>query len=212
MRQNITSSDLRSVKNHIAIFASGAGSNALKIIEYFADRSDVTVALIVTNRGDAGVLTHAKEHHIPSLVITKELLRNENFMLKELMSFNIDFVVLAGFLLLVPEFLVERFKNKMINIHPALLPKYGGAGMYGKNVHRAVKEAHETESGITIHFVNTKYDEGGIVYQHSVQLSPEDTPDEIATRVLELEHAYFAPVIDQLLTGKDLTAIQDSDN
>lgn len=212
MRQNITSSDLSSVKNHIAIFASGTGSNALKIIEYFEDRSDVTVALIVTNRGDAGVLTHAKEHQISSLVITKELLRNENFMLKELMSFNIDFVVLAGFLLLVPEFLVERFKNKMINIHPALLPKYGGAGMYGKNVHRAVKEAHETESGITIHFVNTKYDEGGIVYQRSVQLSPEDSPDEIATRVLELEHAYFAPVIDQLLTGKDLTAIEDSDN
>ncbi|RLD21590.1 MAG: phosphoribosylglycinamide formyltransferase, partial [Bacteroidetes bacterium] len=183
MHQSTTSSDPNSVKHNIAIFASGSGSNALKIIEYFAIHSEVSVALILTNREDAGVLDHAANHQIPSLVITKKLLQDEDFLLAKLGAFNIDFIVLAGFLLLIPKFLVEKFDHKMVNIHPALLPKYGGPGMYGKNVHIAVKEARETESGITIHFVNTKYDEGGIVFQHTVQLEKDDTPEEIASRV-----------------------------
>ncbi len=212
MRRSTMFSDLSSVRKHIAIFASGTGSNALEIIKYFEGRSDVSVALIVTNREGAGVLNHARAYHIPSLVITKTILRDEDFMLAMLRSYDIDFIVLAGFLLLIPEFLVGEFSQKMINIHPALLPKYGGPGMYGQNVHRAVKAANETESGITIHFVNSKYDEGGIAYQHLVQLSPDDTPDEIAKKVLKLEHTYFAPVIDRLLTGRDHSAILHSDN
>jgi phosphoribosylglycinamide formyltransferase 1 len=200
------------VKHNIAVFASGTGSNALKIIEYFEKRSDISVALVVSNREDAGVLSHAVSHHIPSLTITKKLLSDENFMLEKLRSYEITFVVLAGFLLLIPNFLVETFAQKMINIHPALLPKYGGPGMYGRHVHSAVKEAHETESGITIHFVSSKYDEGGIVFQHTVSLSPDDTPEDIAKRVLKLEHTFFAPVIDQLLTGRDQVANLQSGN
>ena len=212
MRRNIISLDLSSVKSNIAIFASGSGSNALKIIEHFENRSDVSVALIVTNRDNAGVLNHATRHQIPSLIITKNLLSDEAFILEKLNLFGIDFIVLAGFLLLIPEFLVKRFARKMLNIHPALLPKYGGPGMYGSNVHRAVKQAQETESGITIHFVNTKYDEGGIVYQHTVSLSQDDTPEEIARRVLALEHLHYARVIDQLLTGRVHSAGIQSDS
>jgi phosphoribosylglycinamide formyltransferase-1 len=212
MRPSTTSSDHSAVTKNIAIFASGTGSNALRIIEYFGDRSDISVALIVTNHRDAGVLNHAIKHQIPSLIITRKSLSDKGFMLGELSSLNIDFIVLAGFLLLIPKFLVERFTQKMINIHPALLPKYGGPGMYGKHVHAAVKEAQETRSGITIHFVNSEYDDGAIVYQHTVQLSEDDTPDDIAARVLKLEHKYFAPVIDQLLTDRDLAVILQSDN
>ena len=200
------------MKQKIAIFASGSGSNALKIIEYFEERADISIALIVTNKGDSGVLNHASAHRIPSLLITRQLLDDEDYILGQMKSFGIDFIVLAGFLLLVPAYLVERFRKKMINIHPALLPKYGGPGMYGSNVHKAVKAANETESGITIHFVNSKYDEGGIIYQHSVKLSPDDTPEAIAKRVLKIEHAYFAPVIDKLLSGRDLPANLHNDS
>ncbi len=200
------------MKQKIAIFASGSGSNALKIIEYFEERADISIALIVTNKGDSGVLNHASAHRIPSLLITRQLLDDEDYILGQMKSFGIDFIVLAGFLLLVPAYLVERFRKKMINIHPALLPKYGGPGMYGSNVHKAVKAANETESGITIHFVNSKYDEGGIIYQHSVKLSPDDTPEAIAKRVLKIEHAYFAPVIDKLLSGRDLPANLQNDS
>lgn len=212
MLLNTMSLDHSPVKSNIAIFASGTGSNALKIIEYFANRSDVSVALIVTNRKDAGVLDHAVKYQIPSLVISKKLLGDKSYMLEKLSALSIDFIVLAGFLLLIPEFLVEGFVRKMVNIHPALLPRFGGPGMYGSNVHRAVKEAHETESGITIHFVNSKYDEGGIVFQHSVALSQEDSPDEIAKKVLKLEHEHFAPVIDHLITGRGHSAIHRSDS
>jgi phosphoribosylglycinamide formyltransferase 1 len=212
MHPSTMSSDHNFVNQNIAIFASGTGSNALNIITYFQDRPDVSVALIVSNRNGAGVLNHAADYRIPTLVVTKELLGEEIFMMEKLQSFNIDFIVLAGFLLLIPEFLVKAYSSKMINIHPALLPKYGGPGMYGKHVHRAVKEAKETESGITIHFVNTRYDEGGIVFQRTVQLSADDTPDDIAKKVLELEHKYFAPVIDRLLTGRDPEGDLHSDN
>jgi len=212
MLPNTTCSDHNPVNQHIAIFASGTGSNARSIIGYFEKRSDITVALIVTNRADAGVLNHAKRYGIPSLLITKKLLNDEKFMLGKLRSFGITFIVLAGFLVLIPKFLVLNFAQKMINIHPALLPKFGGSGMYGKHVHLAVKEAGESESGITIHYVNTEYDKGGIIFQRSVDLAPRDTPDEIATKVLKLEHAFFAPVIDKLLTGRDLATILHSDN
>lgn len=192
------------MKYHIAIFASGSGSNALKIIEYFNDRTDVNVSLIVTNSSDAGVLIHARNFNIPSFVISRTHLKDEEFITNTLHSFHINFIVLAGFLLLIPKYLVELFPKKMVNIHPALLPKYGGKGMYGKHVHEAVKQANEEESGMTVHFVNSRFDEGAEVFQKSIKLSPEDSPIEIARKVLTLEHRYFAPAIDFVLTGKEV--------
>jgi phosphoribosylglycinamide formyltransferase-1 len=185
---------------NIAIFASGTGSNALKILEHFKDRTDISVSLIVTNQKNAGVLNHASSFQVPQLILTKALLKNEEFMTTQLKAYEVDFIVLAGFLLLIPEFLVKQFYHKIVNIHPALLPKYGGPGMYGQNVHAAVKAAGELESGITIHYVNAKYDEGGIVFQKTVPLNTHDTPEDIAKKVLTLEHTYFAQVIDNLLT------------
>lgn len=196
----------------IAIFASGTGSNALKIIEYFRKRTDVEVALVVTNRSDAGVLDHAMSYNIPAIIISKKELAEASLILEKLRSNGIDFIVLAGFLLLIPSFLVEEFDQRIVNIHPALLPKFGGHGMYGSKVHVAVKEAKESESGITIHFVNSKYDEGNIVYQHKVQLTADDTADTIAGKVLTLEHNYFAPVIDHLITSRELEAVLQIDN
>ena len=183
----------------IAIFASGGGSNALKIIEHFEGDEQVRVALIIANKPDAGVLRHAHRHHIPSLVITKRLLNNQEMMDGVFDTFGIDFVALAGFLLLMPAYIVDRYKGAIVNIHPALLPKFGGKGMYGMNVHRAVKVAGEKESGPTIHFVNTEYDEGNIIYQATTPLMPEDTPEDIAARVLALEHRYYPLVIEHVI-------------
>ena len=161
---------------NIAIFASGSGSNALKIIEYFEDRDDVNVVLVVANKPTAGVLQHAHRNQIPSIVLTKRMINDSEKLIPLLQHFNVDFIALAGFLLLIPSFLVEAFPNRIVNIHPALLPKYGGKGMYGMNVHRAIKEAGETESGMTVHFVNTHYDEGAIIAQFSTNLEPGDSP------------------------------------
>ena len=185
---------------NIAIFASGGGSNALKIIQHFADRTDVNVSLIVANKADAGVLKHATDNHIPALVLTKRLLNREELVAPIFDRFKIDFVALAGFLLLMPEYLVKKYERRMVNIHPALLPKYGGKGMYGMNVHRAVKEAGEEKSGMTIHYVDAKYDEGNIIFQDSVLLDPSDTPEDIARKVLSVEHASYAPTIDKILS------------
>ena len=145
--------------HHIAIFASGTGSNAKKIVEYFKDHEQIKVSLIVSNKKDALVLDMARSHNIPTLVIDRDHFYNSEDILKEFLIYRIDLIVLAGFLLLIPKYLIREFNNRIINIHPALLPKYGGKGMYGMNVHRAVKAANEKESGITIHFVNEKYDE-----------------------------------------------------
>ena len=194
-----TTSSADEPKHRIAIFASGGGSNALKIIEYFADRSDVDVSLVITNKPDAGVLKHAHTHHIPSYVVTRRLLKDADRINALLELHEIDFIALAGFLLLMPAAIVERFAGRIVNIHPALLPAYGGKGMYGMNVHRAVKEAGDTVSGMTIHFVNTKYDEGAIIFQDRVALEADDTAESIAAKVLKLEHKHFARVIDNLL-------------
>ena len=184
---------------NIAIFASGSGSNALKIIEYFESREDVNVALVVANKPTAGVLQHAHRNQIPSIVFTKRMINDSETLLPVLHHFSIDFIALAGFLLLIPSFLVEAYPNRIVNIHPALLPKYGGKGMYGMNVHRAVKEAGESKSGMTVHFVNTQYDEGAIIAQFSTALESDDTPEEIAARVLKVEHEHYAPTIDQVI-------------
>ncbi len=196
---------------NIAIFASGGGSNALRIIEHFEHNESVNVSLVIANKPHAGVLNHAHDHHIPSLVITKRLLNNQAIMNSVLDAFAIDFVALAGFLLLMPAYIVERFEGKIVNIHPALLPKYGGKGMYGMHVHRAVKENGETVSGPTIHFVNTKYDEGNIIYQATTPLEPSDTPEDIAAKVLRLEHRFYPRVIEHLIE-KGTPVILESDS
>lgn len=183
----------------IAIFASGTGSNARKIVEYFKGNEAVEVVLIVSNRKNAKVLDMAEEHDIDRMVINRTYFYGTEDILKALAAHEIDFIALAGFLWLIPEYLVEAFDKKMVNIHPALLPKYGGKGMYGHHVHEAVKAAGEPESGITIHYVNTKYDEGNIIFQAKCALEATDSPDEIAKKVLKLEHKYFAETIEKLL-------------
>jgi phosphoribosylglycinamide formyltransferase-1 len=198
---------------HLAIFASGAGSNARKIIEYFegADaepgaktRKRIKVSLIVCNVPTAGVLSIAKEKGIPTLLINKEEFARTGYV-ESLRNSDIDFIVLAGFLWKVPEVLVRAFQPSnentkgIINIHPALLPKYGGKGMYGARVHEAVIAAGENESGITIHWVNEHYDEGAIIYQAKCSIETGETPDTLANKIHALEHAYFAPTIEKLL-------------
>jgi phosphoribosylglycinamide formyltransferase 1 len=185
---------------NIAIFASGGGSNALKIIEHFHESEDIKVALVISNRSDAGVLSIAAAYGIPFLVIEKKYFHNSQTFLEDLKSVDIQYIVLAGFLLLVPDYLVKAFP--IVNIHPALLPKYGGKGMHGQHVHEAVKAANETESGITIHVVNERYDEGEILFQATCQLLPEDTATDIGRKVLALEHAHFPRIIEQWVHGQ----------
>ncbi|MEL6720093.1 MAG: phosphoribosylglycinamide formyltransferase [Bacteroidota bacterium] len=183
----------------IAIFASGRGSNARKIIEYFQDKADVSIALIVSNKQDAPVLELASSHQISSLVIHKPSFYHSDVIIEELRSFDIDFIVLAGFLWLIPEYLVKAYPKRIINIHPALLPAYGGKGMYGMNVHRAVQKAQEQHSGITIHYVNENYDEGNILFQARCEVTQQDSAEDIAKKVQALEHQYFPPIIEAVL-------------
>ena len=193
----------KSVKN-IAILASGAGSNAQKILEHFSDRMDIAVRLIVSNKQEAGVLNIAKVASIDTFVVTRDLFYTKTDLLVELDKRNIDFIVLAGFLWLIPPYLIQHYPNRIINIHPALLPKYGGKGMYGHFVHEAVHSAKETHSGITIHYVNEKYDEGSIVFQERCEILPSDQPVDIARKVQVLEHSYYPTVIDQLVSSLPL--------
>ena len=185
---------------HIAIFASGAGSNARKIIEYFENKGlRIKVSLIVCNVPGAGVLDIAEEKGIPSLMINKSDFAANGYV-ESLKNAGIDFIVLAGFLWKVPEVLVRAYPKAIINIHPALLPKYGGKGMYGARVHEAVIEAGEKESGITIHWVNEDYDEGAIIFQAKCSIDPSDTPTSLANKIHALEHAHFATTIEKLLS------------
>lgn len=193
----------KSVKN-IAILASGAGSNAQKILEHFSDRMDIAVRLIVSNKQEAGVLNIAKVASVDTLVVSRDSFYSSTDLLVELDKHNIDFIVLAGFLWLIPPYLIQHYPNRIINIHPALLPKYGGKGMYGHFVHEAVHLAKDTYSGITIHYVNEKYDEGSIVFQERCEILPSDQPEDIAKKVQVLEHSYYPTVIDQLVSSLPL--------
>lgn len=188
--------------NRIAIFASGTGSNALKIIEYFKDSSEIEVGLIISNKSDAGVLDIAKDFQIPFILISRDSFYKSHQLIDQLMQRKIHRIVLAGFLWLIPQYLIQAFPNKIVNIHPALLPKYGGKGMYGHHVHQAVHDNRETESGITIHLVNEKYDEGKIIFQKLCVLTEEDTPKTIQKKVQVLEHTYFPQVIEQWILGE----------
>jgi formyltetrahydrofolate-dependent phosphoribosylglycinamide formyltransferase len=184
---------------NVAILASGAGSNTQKIIDYFRNSSTVKIALIISNRKKAGVLQIAEKENIPFLVIEKEKFFSGNGYLDELASREIGFVVLAGFLWKIPEALITAFPRRIINIHPALLPRYGGQGMYGTYVHQAVIGAGEKESGITIHYVDQHYDNGDIILQVRCPVLDGDTPESLAHRIHELEHANYPLVIEELV-------------
>ncbi|MEM1357632.1 MAG: phosphoribosylglycinamide formyltransferase [Bacteroidota bacterium] len=181
----------------LALFVSGTGSNARVIIDRFQSHPEdgVSIGLLVSNKPKAKALLMAAERGVPTLVLNRKGFYETEDLLVQLDHFKIDFIALAGFLWLVPGYLVKAFPRRILNIHPALLPAYGGKGMYGANVHRAVKANGETESGITIHYVNEHYDEGNIVFQAAVRLDPEDSPEKIAERVLRLEHGNYWRVI-----------------
>ena len=184
---------------NIAIFASGAGSNAEKIIQYFKGSAVVQIRLIVCNKPGAGVLSIAENHAIETLLIEKSQFMAPDSYLAELKSRHIDFIILAGFLWKMPPSIIDAYPQRIINIHPALLPNFGGKGMYGMRVHEAVIAAGEQESGISIHFVNEHYDEGNIIFQAKCTIEPGDTPEILAQKVHALEHRYFPEVIGQLI-------------
>lgn len=183
----------------IVIFASGSGSNAEKIILHFENNSSVNVAGVFSNNLNAKVLERALSHNVPTFVFNKEEL-NTGEVLQQLNEIQPDLIVLAGFLLKFPEDIIHAYLNKVINIHPALLPKYGGKGMYGINVHKAVLENKEKETGITIHYVNEHYDEGTVIAQYSVNIETCTSAEEIAQKVHELEHEFFSITIEKLIT------------
>ena len=181
----------------IAIFASGAGSNAKKIIDYFKGHSIIKVCLIVCNKPGAGVIEIAAKENIPILLIEKEQFFRGDGYVADLIKAEIDFIVLAGFLWKIPETLIQSYRNRIINIHPALLPKYGGKGMYGSKVHEAVIAAGEKKSGITIHYVDEHYDNGDVIFQASCPVYADDTADTLAERIHKLEHENFAKIIEE---------------
>ena len=186
-------------KRSIALFASGSGSNAEKIAEYFTGRTDAEVSLILSNNPKAGVIERARRYHIPVLLFDRTGFYQTEQVSQLLQKQGIDLVVLAGFMWLVPPSLVQAFPDRILNIHPALLPKYGGKGMYGHFVHEAVVAAGELESGITIHLVNEHYDEGQIVFQAACPVEPTDSPEEVARKVQVLEHLHYPRVVDEVL-------------
>jgi phosphoribosylglycinamide formyltransferase-1 len=182
---------------HLAIFASGSGSNAENIIRYFANDHQVRVSCVCTNRPEALVVERAKKLNIPVLIFTREDLYHSDRVVQYLENMDVHWVILAGFLWLVPTNLLARFPQHIINIHPALLPKFGGKGMYGHHVHKAVIDQHETTSGITIHYVNSEYDRGATIFQATCAVEPGDTPEMLAARIHKLEHEHFPRVIRQ---------------
>ena len=184
---------------HIAIFVSGSGSNCENLIRHFEHSDVAKCALVVSNKPDAYALVRARNLGVETAVAPKPQLNDENFMMPLLRDHHIDFIVLAGFLPLVPDFLVDAYPRRIVNIHPSLLPKFGGKGMYGHHVHEAVKAAGETESGITVHYVTPVCDSGEIIAQYRVALSPEDSAEDIFQKVHQLEMRYFPLVVEQVL-------------
>lgn len=188
-------------KHCIAIFASGNGSNARKLLEYFSSHPTIRVGLVVSSKSEAGVLQVAADFQVPSIVLDKSALYESNHIGQILSKYGISYIVLAGFLRKIPDSLVSLFNNRIINIHPALLPKFGGKGMYGDYVHQAVKEAGEKETGITIHLVNEHYDEGRVLFQASCPVLPQDSVEDIRQKVQYLEHLHFAEAVEKAVAG-----------
>lgn len=186
---------------NIAIFASGEGTNAQNIIDHFKSSKIAKIKLVVSNKSFANVLTRAKNENVETLIINRDSFYENTKTIDQLKSINIDLIVLAGFLWMIPESLITAFPNKIVNIHPALLPKYGGKGMFGMHVHKAVIEGKEKESGISIHYVNEHYDEGEIISQHKCIISENDTPEILATKIHQLESKYFPKTIEKILSS-----------
>lgn len=184
---------------NIAIFASGSGSNAEKIMEYFENSKEVKVALVLSDNPNAGVLLRANKFEIETKIISRLELKSLKKVLIELKTKGINFIVLAGFLRKIPREMIQDYPNQIINIHPALLPKYGGMGMYGLNVHRAVKDSGDVISGPTIHLVNEEYDKGQILFQKEIKIEPEDNAKQIAAKVLSVEHEEYPRVIENYM-------------
>jgi phosphoribosylglycinamide formyltransferase-1 len=184
---------------HIAIFASGTGTNAARIIDHFRHHASIRVSLIVCNKPGAGVLDVAKKERIPSLLIEKTLFFQGTAYVDELLAKKIGFIVLAGFLWKIPAALIRAYPGRIINIHPALLPKYGGKGMYGRFVHEAVIRSADKESGITIHYVDEQYDHGQPIFQAKILVEPGDTPDTLAKKIHLLEYEHFPRVIEEVI-------------
>ena len=191
----------------IAIFASGTGSNALKIIEYFKDRKEVHVDIIMSNNPGAKVLESAKELNLPYEVLDKARFKETDHYISKLKDLNIDIIVLAGFLWLIPKNLIQTYSGRILNIHPSLLPKYGGKGMYGQHVHEAVFKAGEHVSGMTIHLVNAKFDDGKILFQSMCDIGELKCAEEIARTVLRLEHTFYPKIIDIFIQTQKRTCL-----
>jgi phosphoribosylglycinamide formyltransferase-1 len=190
--------------NNIAIFASGSGTNAQRMIEYFSPIIDINISVLLTNKKNAGVIERAEKLDVPIRIFDREEFYFSNNIVDFLQKESIDWLILAGFLWLIPENLLKKFSERIVNIHPALLPKYGGKGMYGTNVHRAVIDAKEKVSGITIHYVNEEYDKGNIIFQASCTVDETDTPETLAAKIHELEYKHFPVVMENLILNKNV--------
>jgi phosphoribosylglycinamide formyltransferase-1 len=186
----------------IAILASGNGTNAQRIIDHFKESTQASVDWVISNKQDAYVLKRAADAGVENLFVPADRLKDGAQFVKMLSEHHIDLVVLAGYLLLIPKEVIQHFSQRILNIHPALLPAYGGRGMYGEHVHRAVIADKQKESGITIHYVNEHYDEGAIIFQARCPVLPDDTPESLAQRIHELEHAHYPKIIEQVLSWK----------
>ena len=188
-------------KHKIAILVSGTGTNAINIIEYFEKNSVADVVLVISNKTDALAVEKAQNKGVKTVVFNNESFKKNGVVLDYLMSQSVDFIVLAGFLIKISNDIIRAYPNKIVNLHPSLLPKYGGKGMYGKRVHRAVIEAQESESGISIHFVNKEYDEGAIIFQAKVSVEKGDSVEVLTKKIQKLEHRFFPKVIEQVINN-----------
>ena len=189
---------------NIAIFVSGSGSNCENIIQYFQNNKQANIALVVSNRSDAYALVRAQRLNVPTKVLPKAEFNNQEMVMKLMADYRIDFIVLAGFLLMIPDWLISAYQHRMINLHPALLPKFGGIGMYGHYVHEAVRKANETETGMTVHWVSSVCDGGEIIAQFRTPITPDDTSDDIAAKEHVLEMKHFPQVIETILKQEKL--------
>ncbi len=187
-------------QQNLAIFASGNGTNAEEIFKYFNDHSSISVNGLLTNNLNAQVLIRAANNNIPCHIFNREEFANGDKILNTLRDWDINVLILAGFLWLIPEYLIDQYHDRILNIHPALLPQFGGKGMYGMHVHQAVLDSGQKESGITIHLVNNHYDRGRIIFQKRCGIDPQDTPDTLAVKIHDLEHRYYPQVIEQWLS------------
>jgi len=189
---------------HVAIFASGGGSNAEAIVKYFANDTHINISLLISNNPNSGIFKLGIDYGIKTEVINRENFKNELYFVELLKINKIDYIILAGFLWLIPHFLIHEFPNRIINIHPSLLPKYGGKGMYGMHVHQSVFDHNEKESGMTIHLVNEQYDQGQILFQAECNIEEAINAREIAQRVLALEHEYYPLIIKNYIDSHKL--------